>query len=744
MESLAQKLLNKYFGISGTLKRLNAYASENYLVTTENEKYVLKVYINNDNPELIAAESEVLTALNSTGKPLGLPRPIKTIDGEFQAIFQEGDNHYIVRLLTFIEGTFLAEIEPDKNCYESLGAYLADLDSELLKLKSPIIQNRNYHWNIQQIHLLKDKIDHIDTASKQNLVRYFILQYNENARPVSHGFRHSILHNDSHEWNILTQDQRVTGAIDFGDIVYGPLVQEVAISISYAMMASDDPWSTASIILKSYHQRLPLLREEIEVLYYYIAARLCISVCISAYSKTLDPENNYITISEKPAWDLLYKLIKSNPIRAKNLLLRACGFEVTEHNTSSDIQSRNRFLSKALSLSYTSPIKMKSAAFQYMYEANGKTYLDCANNIFHVGHSHPRVIEAAQRQFARLNTNTRYLYDELNGYAENLLSKFDARLSKVFFVNSGSAATDLALRLSRNFTGTNRTLVMDHGYHGNTAAAIEVSAYKFNGKGGMGKSDHIFIAPLPGEGDKDTILSTLRSDLESDQRIGTFIAESIVGCGGQVPLSPSYVQGLHQMIRLQGGVCIADEVQTGFARVGSHFWAFETQGITPDIVIIGKPMGNGHPLAAVVTTNEIAESFENGMEFFSSFGGNPVSCVIGQAVLDVIEEEELQQHAFDTGNYLVEQLNQLKATATNISDVRGSGLFLGIELIDEKGPATNLTTKVIDEMKENGILLGIDGPHHNVIKFKPPMCFNKDNADLLVDKLKSALSSASK
>ncbi len=739
MEKLASKLLVKYYGLSGTLKKLNAYASENFLVTTQDDKFILKIYVDHDNPPLIAAENEVLTALSLTGKFPGLPVPVQAITGEYQINLEENGVQNIVRLLTFVEGTFLAEIEPDEDTFRSLGTYIAELNKQLLLLRNPVIESRKYHWNIQQLDLIKDRIVHIEGAFNRNLVRYFILQYNENARPINSLLRQSLLHNDSHEWNILTHDKVVSGAIDFGDMAYGPLVQEIAITICYAMMASNDPWNAASTILKSYHQQLPLLKEEIEVIYYYIVARLCISVCNSAHTKIKDPDNEYITISEKSAWNLLHKLLQSNPVKATNRLLKVCDFEVTLTDTTYDIQSRNRFLSKVLSLSYTSPIKMKSAAFQYMYETNGKTYLDCANNIFHVGHAHPRVVEAAQRQFAKLNTNTRYLYDELLSYAENLLNKFDSRLNKVFFVNSGSAATDLALRLSRNFTGTNRTMVMEHGYHGNTTAAIEVSAYKFNGKGGAGKSDHIVIAPLPEEDHNSDILNALKKELESDKPIGTFIAESIVGCGGQVPLSPSYIQGLHQMVRLQGGVCIADEVQTGFGRVGSHFWAFETQGISPDIVILGKPMGNGHPLAAVVTTNEIAESFENGMEFFSSFGGNPVSCVIGQAVLDVIEEEGLQEHALDTGEYLIEQLRNISNQYGVIRDIRGSGFFLGIELSNENGPEAQLTTTVVDKLKDDGILLGIDGPRHNVIKFKPPMGFNQENADFLAERLRSTL-----
>ena len=441
-------------------------------------------------------------------------------------------------------------------------------------------------------------------------------------------------------------------------------------------------------------------------------------------------------------WDLLNKLLETNPIKAKNIFLEACGLEVKTENDEGLVKSRHLHLSKAMSLSYSSPIRMTKAAFQYMYDASGKTYLDCANNIFHVGHGHPRVIEAAQRQMAQLNTNTRYLYDQLNSYAENLLSKFDSRLNKIFFVNSGSAASDLALRLSRNYTGVRRTMVMDHGYHGNTTAAIDVSAYKFNGKGGAGKSEHIVIAPIPEEDNKSEVLETLRKDLDSDRPIGTFIAESIVGCGGQVPLSPSYIQGLHQMIRLQGGVCIADEVQIGFGRIGTHWWGFEAHDAVPDIVTLGKPMGNGHPMGAVITTPEIAEAFDDGMEYFNTFGGNPVSCVVGNAVLDVLEHDDLRRHARDTGDVLRGTLEELAATHEIIGDVRGRGLFLGVELVNDKlrrDPATEVTTYVAERVCRLGVLLSTDGPLGNVLKIKPPMVVTLEDVEMAVRMLDEVL-----
>ncbi|MEQ9425788.1 MAG: aminotransferase class III-fold pyridoxal phosphate-dependent enzyme [Cyclobacteriaceae bacterium] len=732
MEALAHQILLEHYDLTGELTKQKAYASHNYKVVSDKGKFIFKIYVNPKRTDLVEAESEVLDALKVHDPMLQIPGTVKTKSGHYHVSMQADGHEIIARLLTYLEGKFIGDYDvvADELGTE-VGRFLGRLDKAFSSIQNPVITSRRYEWNIQQLFLAEKRLFAIESAPDRNLVKYFILQYKENVQPIALDLRHSLIHNDGHEWNVLTDGKTITGIIDFGDMVYAPIIQELGVSLAYAMMGEENPLPKATKKLAGYHEIIPLTKVEIECLYYFIAARLCISVIMSAYSKKLNPDNEYLTISEKPAWALLKKFLRLSHQKVTNEFLVACGYAVDKENEIS--VSRNLFLSKALSLSYSSPIKMNAAAFQYMYDSAGKAYLDCANNIFHVGHGHPRVVEAAQRQMAKLNTNTRYLYEALNQYAENLLSRFDARLNKVFFVNSGSAATDLALRLARNYTGTNKTLAMDYGYHGNTAAAIEVSAYKFNGKGGLGKAEHVALAPINQNDDQNVIESAISSGAR------TFIAESIVGCGGQVPLETNYIQSIHKAIKKAGGVNIADEVQTGFGRVGTHFWAYETQGLNPDIVVLGKPIGNGHPLAAVVTTDEISSAFDNGMEFFSSFGGNPVSCVIGQAVLDVIHEEKLQLNALNVGEYLREQLTELQSKHEIISDVRGTGLFLGIELKRDNEPATDKASKLIDDLKEDGILLGIDGPGRNVIKFKPPMCFNQSNADELAEKLDLAL-----
>jgi 4-aminobutyrate aminotransferase-like enzyme len=488
-------------------------------------------------------------------------------------------------------------------------------------------------------------------------------------------------------------------------------------------------------------------------LYYLIAARLCTSLCNSAHSKKKDPENTYAFSGEKKASSMLHKWLRINPIAAENAFRKTVGFST--HKTPSiaqSVQRRHEYLSPILSMSYKEPIQMVGAAFQYMYDIHGNTFLDAYNNIAHVGHSHPKVVTAGQRQMAQLNTNTRYLYSQLADYADCLLSKFPDTLNKVFFVNSGSAASDLAMRMAHGHTGQKKMMVMEHGYHGNTQIGIDISDYKFNNPKGQGQKEYILKTPIPNTykgkySGKDAgalyAQETIAQIVQSTTPIAAFVSEPVVGCGGQVPLAPGYLKTLYPAIRKQGGICISDEVQTGFGRLGTHFWGFEAQDVIPDMVILGKPMGNGHPIGAVVTTTAIAESFGKGVEFFSSFGGNPVSCVIGSSVLEVIEEEQLQENAKDVGDYYISMLKELQQDYPCIGDVRGSGLFLGIEIVKENEgtPDHKLAQHIKNELRNQYILISTDGPHDSVLKTKPPLCFTKANAAEVVAAIAAILKS---
>jgi len=400
------------------------------------------------------------------------------------------------------------------------------------------------------------------------------------------------------------------------------------------------------------------------------------------------------------------------------------------------LEARGRLLGRNLSIAYEKPLNIVRGEMQYLFDDEGRRYLDAYNNVAHVGHCHPKVVAAGQAQMALLNTNTRYLNDLIIRYAERLTATLPEPLSVCYFVNSGSEANELALRLARAHTKARDLIVLEHAYHGNTTTLIDISPYKHDGPGGDGPPAWVYKAPLPATKDDAQIVANLTTRLKP---LCGFIAESMPSVAGQIILPDGYLKSVYDAVRAAGGVCIADEVQTGLGRIGTHFWAFEKYGVVPDIVVLGKPIGNGHPIGAVITTPDIAESFDNGMEFFSTFGGNNVSCAIGQAVLQAVQEEKLQSHARQVGEHLLSGLRDLQQRHEIIRDVRGSGLFLGVELRNGNAPATREANSIVNRMCEHGILFGTDGPSHNVLKIRPPMPFSIEDADLLISTLAETL-----
>jgi 4-aminobutyrate aminotransferase-like enzyme len=412
-------------------------------------------------------------------------------------------------------------------------------------------------------------------------------------------------------------------------------------------------------------------------------------------------------------------------------------------NTAELLVRRADHLSASLSVLYPDdPIHVVRARGQYLYDAAGREYLDCMNNVPHIGHSHPKVTEAICRQLALVNTNTRFLYPPLVEYAERLAAVLPDPLTVCFFVNSGSEANELALRMIRAHTGRRDVVVQDGAYHGNTTGLVDISPYKFNGRGGSGRPSHVQVAPRPDQyrgrhrgADSGAAYAADVADALDRCTPGAFFAEPLMGTAGQIVPPASYLGAAFDAARRAGAVAVADEVQIGFGRVGTHMWAFDAQAAVPDIVTLGKPIGNSYPLGAVVATAEVAASFDNGMEYFNTFGGSPVACAAGLAVLDVIAEEGLQAHAHTVGCHLMASLRELADRHAAIGDVRGQGLFLGVELVSDRErriPATELARSLILALRRDGILVSVDGPDANVLKIKPPMPFNNQDADRLV------------
>ncbi len=415
------------------------------------------------------------------------------------------------------------------------------------------------------------------------------------------------------------------------------------------------------------------------------------------------------------------------------------------------IERRRRLLGPAYRLFYDSPVHLVRGKGVWLYDADGNKYLDMYNNVPHVGHCHPHVAEAICKQAKTLNTHTRYLHDKVLDYAERLLDRFPPQLDTAMFCCTGSEANELALRIARTATGGEGLIVTSYAYHGNTKAIFEITTSDIPAKE---RPPYVVTVPVPdayrgqhrGEdaGERYAAHTHEAIDLLKSRGIkpAAFIIDTIVSSGGVVAPPKGYLRKVAEIVRDAGAVFVADEVQPGFGRIGTNFWGFEADELVPDIVTMGKPMGNGHPISGVVARRELVEDFGDRGNYFNTFGGNPVSCAAGLAVLDVIENEGLQQNALEVGRYVVDGLWRLAEMRDCIGDVRGTGLFLALELVTDreaKTPATELTTKVVNGLRDRGVLTGSIGPDANILKLRPPLPFSRADAEYFLERLDRVL-----
>lgn len=409
------------------------------------------------------------------------------------------------------------------------------------------------------------------------------------------------------------------------------------------------------------------------------------------------------------------------------------------------IERRRNLLGPAYALFYQEPLHLVRGEGVWLYDTDGRKYLDMYNNVPHVGHCHPQVVDALQQQIARLNTHTRYLHDNVLDYAERLTGKLADGLDTAMFSCTGSEANELALRIARTVTGGSGIVVTEFAYHGNTQATHEISTSEFAAED---RAEHIVAVPFPdtyrgefrGAGAGEEYAGYIAQAIDELGRRGikpaAFIIDTIISSGGVVEPPPGYLRKAAEIIRKAGGMFIADEVQPGFGRTGRYFWGYEVDGMVPDIVTMGKPMGNGHPLAATITRREIVDEFAASGRYFNTFGGNPVSCAAGLAVLDIIEQEGLQENARVVGEYIIAGLQDLARKHEVIGDIRGNGLFIAVELVkdrEQREPATDYTVDVVNGLKNRGVLTGSIGPDENILKLRSPMVLSKDNADYMLE-----------
>lgn len=990
-------IIKENYGIEATVVQLPGELDLNYqLQCPDNKKYIFKIANVTEQRINLELQNSLINHLVSRNFGLTVSSLVHSKDGQEVITLHTAEGQTrMARLLTWVEGRVFADVKPHSSLLlERLGELCGKLCQSLADFDHPSA-HRFMKWDPAQTQWIKP---HLNTfkSERRELADYFYQLFEQRALSLFPKLRQSVNYNDANDYNVLVsldpKDPHVPGVIDFGDVVYTHTINELAIAIAYAAMNKPDPLEAACHIVKGFNRVFPITEDELAALFPLIAARLLISVTCSELNRIEHPENVYLQISDKSAWELLQKLRTMHPDLAHYAFRQACGLQpcpanekfmnwssvnaasvtfpvnekqptmwldlsvgsldlgtsetvldpdklnkqvsqlminanatvaigrynearafyttdafavqgndalgwrtihtgmdffakpgdevfsvldgtihsfadnqserdygptiIVEHKVAHDlifytlyghlstdslrsihigqsvkkgevigrigarhengnwpphlhfqvilnmlgkqgdfpgvtqetqrllwtsispdpwlllkgkssaqtksltkneiVDYRKQHLGKNMSISYRDPIKMVRGNGVYLLDDMGRRYLDTVNNVAHVGHEHPRVVTAGQRQMAVLNTNTRYLHENIVKFVEELLSTMPPALNVAFIVNSGSEANELAMRLAKTYTNQKDMIVSEVGYHGNTNACVEISSYKFDGPGGKGAASHIHVVPIPdvyrgiyrasdpqaGSKYASHVQQTVKKMQSEGRNPAAFIFESVISCGGQVELPLNFLKEAYQHVRAAGGLCVADEVQTGCGRAGDYFWAFEQHGVVPDIVTIGKPIGNGHPLGVVVTTQAVADRFKNGMEYFNTFGGNPVSCAVGLEVLKVIKEEGLQQNAKSVGAYLKKGISDLMNQYEIIGDVRGPGLFIGIELVrnrDSREPATEQASYFANRMRDKGILMSTDGPFNNVLKIKPPVVFSNANADFLLESMSMVL-----
>lgn len=982
----AEAIILQLYNLKGEVKDLPGEIDLNFKIKIGgSDGYILKISRPGENGNYLDFQQNLLEFVEGRDPNLVAPKVLKDRQGRAVSLITDavGQQRY-VRLLTWVPGRVWSSVNPQLDDLRyNLGQKCGSLTRALQGFDHSEA-HRTFQWDVAQALWTKAHVGLFENEKKE-IVLYFQDLF-EKSQDSYRSLRKAVVHNDANDNNIIVTPDlltpKVEAVIDFGDAVYTQIINDLAVACAYGIMGHNDPLEAALPIIRGYHCAFPLQEEEIRHLYNTIAMRLVISVTKSALNKMVEPDNTYLLISEKQAWQVLKKWRQISPAFAYYSFRNACGFEAHEHASSykswakkqqfklSDLfptsqkeaihkldlsvsslwlgheeefnnlelfqfkisQLQNKFpnsvlaggymepralytspaydkignsgresrtvhlgidfwlpgqtpvhailegevvvashsdeykgygglvvlkhqvknftfftlyghlsaasvkmytsgdvvekgekigelgspdengncvphlhfqvtlslldyqnyfpgvtyhsqievwqsicpdpnllfksealrdtgetsnaelikyrkqhLGKSLSLQYNKPIKMVRGAGQFLMDSHGRKYLDTVNNVAHVGHEHYEVVKAGQQQMALINTNSRYLHENISELAREILETLPPELSVLHFVNSGSEANELAIRMVKAATGESDVIASEVGYHGNSNMCIDISSYKFDGKGGKGAPEHTHIFPLPdafrgkyrgttaGAAYAEEVKKTIETIHSKGRDVGALILEPIISCGGQIELPEGFLAQSYGYVRAAGGLCISDEVQTGCGRMGSTFWGFQLHGVIPDIVTIGKPLGNGHPVAAVACTQEVAEKFANGMEYFNTFGGNPVSCAIGAEVLKTVKREKLQEKAQEIGTYLKNELKILAHEFPIIGDVRGQGLFLGIELVDKNmKPLAAQTDYVANRMKDHSILMSTDGPDHNVLKIKPPLVFSRENAADLI------------
>ncbi|MEZ5832305.1 MAG: aminotransferase class III-fold pyridoxal phosphate-dependent enzyme [Dongiaceae bacterium] len=767
----AERIARELYRLDATAKEFYAERDRSFhLRGADGRAFVLKIVHADEDDANIAFQIAALDWMTRRDPALPIPHVLPTSSGEQIAHWSSADRvRHAVWMLSYLPGTPMMETNPAPQVLREVGRLGARLDYALRGFFYPAA-GREVIWDARMAPRLAPSLALIEDAAERRLLEGIMADFSADVLPKLGGLRAQIIHNDLNLHNVLVDEKhpdRITGLIDFGDMIHAPLIVELAVAGSDAVLGAD-PLERVSELLRGYHAIVPLAVEETDLLFDLIQSRHAMTLAILARRRAQNmTEMNYLESYAEPcrksAWEI-HEIGRERASAAFRAAIAPASHIRVPRIPESDVESdrsamlarRRRVMGPQTYMFYDKPLHMVRGEGAWLYDVTGRRYLDVYNNVPHIGHCHPHVVDAIARQAATLNTNTRYLFDQVLDYAERLGKTMPAGsgLTACMFVNSGSEAVDLAIRLAKAYTRHDGALVMEYAYHGWTDA-VEALSPEFRPAEHLKPHVRTIIGPddyrgpyRRGGNDVATRYAAdadraLRSLTDGGYQPALFIADAGLLTNGVLDAPAGWLQGVYARVRKAGGLCIADEVQTGFGRQGDAMWGFELHKVVPDIVCLGKPIGNGHPLGAVVTRPEIVQALIDQGVFFSTFGGNNVSCAAGMAVLDVLEREGLQDNARQVGAYFRQGLRKLADRHDLIGDVRGSGLLIGVELVRDRKSleaAAAETKRVINRMRDLGVLTATEGPHGNVLKLRPPICFTREQADLAVAALDQALS----
>jgi 4-aminobutyrate aminotransferase-like enzyme/Ser/Thr protein kinase RdoA (MazF antagonist) len=713
----AAAITAELFGLEGVATDLGSERDQTFLVVGPGGQGVIKISNLGEDPATLELEAAAIAHVMRVDP--GLPVACLLGSDTFKGL----DGTHFVRLFERLHGRHGGPELAD-DAVRDFGATHARLALALRGFFHPAA-GRELLWDLAHAARLRPLVPAIADVGRRGIVEAVLDRYDERVAPLWPHLPAQVVHGDFNLDNVLLgDDDRISGIVDFGDIFHTAVVADLAVAVASLMRGRprEDVFRAARIAVDGYASRSPLEPDERVVLGDLVSTRLAAIVAISAWRVDRYPENAaYIQSWDDDSWRLLELAHELGP----DAFARELGAPAPPTTTAALARRREAALGALLTgLTYDEPVHAVRGEGVWLVDADGRRLLDAYNNVPVVGHCHPRVTEAVVRQTRALNTHSRYLYEPLVELAERLLATMppDAGLDTVMLVNSGSEANDVAWRIASGATGRGGALVTHHAYHGVTAATADLSPEEW--PTGY-EASH--VARIPAHwSDADVAAAVARRPLAA-----TFLDAGLTS-DGILPPSPERAQALARATREAGGLFVADEVQVGYGRTGEHLWAFAHLGVEPDFVTLGKPMGNGYPVAAVITRRELVERFAFAGTVFSTFGGNPVAAQAALAVLDVIDDERIVENAKRVGDLLRSRIVALRHPA--IRDVRGLGLLVGVELDDEARARA-----VVDALRRDGVLIGRTGTRENVLKIRPPLVFGEAHVDLLVAALERAL-----